>query len=59
MSFVPGMMFGETATLDGRGLAADATSTVQVLPRAALAAEDLALAQRLVLNIAVHLSGRL
>ncbi len=66
LSFAPGMMFGETAMLDGRGRTADAVadmpSTVHALPRAALdalAEEDPALAQRLVLNIAVHLSERL
>ena len=62
----PGMMFGETAMLDGSGrtaaAVADCSSVVHRLDKAALeslSATDPKLGQRLALNIAVHLAERL
>ena len=62
----PGMMFGETAMLDGSGrtaaAVADRSSVVHRLDKAALeslSATDPKLGQRLALNIAVHLAERL
>ena len=64
--FPRGMMFGETAMLDGRGrtaaAVADCASVVYRLDRTAferLSATDPQLGQRLALNIAVHLAERL
>ncbi|CAN5508283.1 hypothetical protein BH10PSE17_BH10PSE17_36820 [soil metagenome] len=66
VSFSPGMIFGETAMLDGRGRTADAhadvRSRVRSLARealAALSATDPDLAQHLMVNVARHLSERL
>ncbi len=66
VSFPPGMVFGETAMLDGGGRTADAVAdtaaVVQVLTRAdfdRLSAADPVLAAVLSLNIARHLSERL
>ncbi len=65
-SFGPGVVFGETAMLDGRGrsaaAAADEPSVLYVLTRAdfdALQARDPALANLVLLNIARELSARL
>ncbi len=65
-SFVPGVIFGETAMLDGAGrtasAAADEPSVVYVLNRTdfdKLRAGDPALANLLLLNIARQLSARL
>ncbi len=62
----PGMMFGETAMLDGSGrtaaAVADRASVVHRLDKAALeslSANDPKLGQRLALNIAIHLAERL
>ena len=62
----PGMMFGETAMLDGSGRTAaaiaDRPSVVHKLDKTAfehLSGSDPALGQRLALNIAVHLAERL
>jgi MFS superfamily sulfate permease-like transporter len=66
VSFSPGMSFGETAVLDGRGrtasAVADCASTVHALPVSAMATlqrEDPALAAQLYCNLARHLSERL
>jgi hypothetical protein len=66
VTFPPGMMFGETAMLDGSGrtaaAVADRSSVVHRLDKAALeslSATDPKLGQRLALNIAVHLAERL
>ena len=66
VSFSPGMMFGETAMLDGRGrtaaAVADTAAVVHALSKRAfedLSAANPALGQRLLLNIAVHLAERL
>ncbi|CAN5409927.1 hypothetical protein BH09PSE6_BH09PSE6_09170 [soil metagenome] len=66
VSFSPGMIFGETAMLDGRGRTADAHADVRSRVRAltrdqltALTASDPMLAQRLMVNVARHLSERL
>ncbi len=66
LSLSPGMMFGETAMLDGRGrsaaVVADSDAVVHELARAeldALDAEQPQLASRLYRNIALHLSQRL
>jgi len=66
VSFSPGMCFGETAVLDGRGRTADAradeASTVFELPAALLhelQREQPAVAARLYRNLALHLSERL
>lgn len=66
VSFSPGMMFGETAMLDGKGRSAaacaDRDSIVHELHHAdidALGAADSALAAGLYRNIATHLSERL
>jgi SulP family sulfate permease len=66
VSFSPGMMLGETAMLDGQGRTADAIadapSVVHTLTREALEqlrGEDPVLAERLMTNIARHLSERL
>ena len=65
-SFSPGVMFGEIAILDGVGRSADAVvdcdSVVYVLKREAfdaLRVTDPALGERLMRNIALHLSERL
>jgi MFS superfamily sulfate permease-like transporter len=66
VSFSPGMTFGETALLDGRGRTADAVadeaSTVQALRAEALdrlQREAPELAAQLYRNLALHLSTRL
>jgi MFS superfamily sulfate permease-like transporter len=66
LSISPGMMFGETAMLDGGGrsaaVVADSEATVYALTQDALNAigrEHPALAAQLYRNIAVHLSERL
>jgi SulP family sulfate permease len=66
VTFSPGMMFGETAMLDGSGRTAaaiaDRTSVVHKLDKTAfetLSASDPKLGQRLALNMAVHLAERL
>ena len=66
VTFPPGMMFGETAMLDGSGRTAaavtDRASVVHKLEKTAferLSAADPKLGQRLALNIAVHLAERL
>ncbi len=66
LSLSPGMMFGETAMLDGRGrsaaVVADTDATVVALTQDTLHGierEHPALAARLYRNIAVHLSERL
>ena len=66
ITFPPGMMFGETAMLDGSGrtaaAVADRSSVVHKLEKTALeslSATDPKLGQRLALNIAVHLAERL
>src|SRR5205085_1519315 len=66
VSFSPGMIFGETAALDGGGRTADAVadidSTVYALGAADLAqleAADPAVAAQLYRNLARHLSQRL
>jgi len=66
VTFSPGMMFGETAMLDGSGRTAaaiaDRASVVHKLDKTAfeyLSASDPKLGQRLALNIAVHLAERL
>jgi SulP family sulfate permease len=66
VTFPPGMMFGETAMLDGSGrtavAVADRASVVHGLHKTAfetLSATDPRLGQRLALNIAVHLAERL
>ncbi len=66
VSFSPGMMFGETAMLDGSGRTADAVAdtaaVVHSLNKLAferLSAADPKLGQRLALNIATHLAERL
>jgi len=66
VTFPPGMMFGETAMLDGSGrtaaAVADCTTVVHQLDKTAfetLSANDPKLGQRLALNIAVHLAERL
>ena len=66
VSFSPGMTFGETAVLDGRGRTAsalaDQPSTVYALSVDAMAAldrEDPALAAQVYRNLALHLSERL
>ena len=66
VSFSPGVMFGEVAMLDGSGRSADAVadsdSVVYVLTRAAfdaLRADEPVLGERLMHNIALHLSERL
>lgn len=66
VSFSPGMCFGETAVLDGRGRTAharaDVPSTVLELPAALLAEierEQPAVAARIYRNLALHLSERL
>jgi len=66
VTFPPGMMFGETAMLDGSGrtaaAVADRLSVVHKLDKTAfetLSAADPKLGQRLALNIAVHLAERL
>ena len=66
VSFSPGMCFGETAVLDGRGRTADAVadvdSTVYALPAAALASmrqTDPAIGAQVYCNLAQHLSERL
>ena len=65
-SFAAGVIFGETAMLDGQGRSADAIAdsdaTVHELTSDALdalIAADAALGARLMRNIAVHLSERL
>jgi MFS superfamily sulfate permease-like transporter len=66
VSFSPGMCFGETAVLDGRGRTADAVATtastvhrLAATDLAALAREHPALAAQLHLNLARHVSERL
>ena len=66
VSLSPGMMFGETAMLDGGGRTADAIAdddcTVHMLRQDdldALRAADPALGEQLARNIAVHLAERL
>ena len=66
VTFPPGMMFGETAMLDGSGrtaaAVADRSSVVHKLERAALetlSTTDPKLGQRLAMNIAIHLAERL
>ncbi len=66
VSFSPGMMFGETAMLDGSGrtaaAVADRASVVHRLDKTAferLSGTNPTLGQRLTLNIAVHLAERL
>ncbi len=66
VTFPPGMMFGETAMLDGGGrtaaAVADRASVVHMLSKTAfeaLSTADPQLGQRLALNIAVHLAERL
>jgi anti-anti-sigma regulatory factor len=66
LSLSPGMMFGETAMLDGSGrsagVVADGDAVVHALTRAdldALGAAHPQLASRLYRNIALHLSQRL
>lgn len=66
VTFAPGMMFGETAMLDGSGRTAaalaDRETVVHKLDKAAfdnLSATDPQLGQRLALNIATHLAERL
>ena len=66
VTFPPGMMFGETAMLDGSGRTAaaiaDRETVVHQLDKAAfehLSVTDPKLGQRLALNIAVHLAKRL
>lgn len=66
VTFPPGMMFGETAMLDGSGrtaaAVADRASVVHALDKTAfeiLSATHPKLGQRLALNIAVHLAERL
>jgi SulP family sulfate permease len=66
VTFPPGMMFGETAMLDGSGRTAaaiaDRASVVHRLDKSdfeTLSATDPQLGQRLALNIAVHLAERL
>ena len=66
VTFPPGMMFGETAMLDGSGrtaaAVADRSTVVHRLDKAAfdaLSAADPKLGQRLALNIATHLAERL
>ena len=66
VTFPPGMMFGETAMLDGSGrtaaAVADCASVVHKLDKTAfeaLSVTDPQLGQRLALNIAVHLAERL
>jgi len=66
VTFPPGMMFGETAMLDGSGrtaaAVADSASVVHKLDKTAfeaLSVTDPQLGQRLALNIAVHLAERL
>jgi len=66
VTFPPGMMFGETAMLDGSGrtaaAVADCPSVVHRLDKAAfesLSASDPKLGQRLALNMAIHLAERL
>ena len=66
VTFSLGMMFGETAMLDGSGRTAaaiaDRPSVVHALDKAAfehLSAADPKLGQRLALNIAIHLAERL
>ncbi len=66
VTFSLGMMFGETAMLDGSGRTAaaiaDRPSVVHALDKAAferLSATDPKLGQRLALNIAIHLAERL
>lgn len=66
LTFPPGMMFGETAMLDGSGrtaaAVADRPSVVYQLDKAAfeaLSASSPAIGQRLALNIASHLAQRL
>ncbi len=65
-TFMPGVIFGETAMLDGGGRTATAVaeqpSTVYVLTRAALddiRRDDPALASQILLNLAGELSSRL
>lgn len=66
VTFPPGMMFGETAMLDGSGrtaaAVADCAAVVYGLDKAAVAqlsTADPQLGQRLALNIALHLAERL
>jgi CRP-like cAMP-binding protein len=66
VSFSPGMIFGETAVLDGRGRTAaaiaDAPSEVHELPADALAElqrTDPQIGAQLYRNLAMHLSARL
>jgi SulP family sulfate permease len=66
VTFSLGMMFGETAMLDGSGRTAaaiaDRPSVVHALDKTAferLSAADPTLGQRLALNIAIHLAERL
>ncbi len=66
VTFPPGMMFGETAMLDGSGRTAaaiaDTASVVHRLDKTAfeaLSASNPQLGQRLALNIAIHLAERL
>jgi CRP-like cAMP-binding protein len=66
VSFSPGMLFGETAGLDGGGRTADAVadqaSVVRVVPRALLTElreREPRLCARLYENIAIHLAARL
>ncbi len=66
ITFAPGMMFGETAMLDGSGrtatAVADHSTVVHRLDKTAfenLSANDPKLGQRLALNIAIHLAARL
>jgi SulP family sulfate permease len=66
VTFPPGMMFGETAMLDGQGRSAAAVaerhSVVHKLDKTAfeaLSKTDPQLGQRLALNIALHLAERL
>ena len=66
VTFSSGMMFGETAMLDGSGrtaaAVADRSTVVHALDKTAfetLSASDPTLGQRLALNIAIHLAERL
>ena len=66
VTFSPGMVFGETAMLDGSGrtatAVADCACVVHRLDKAALdslSADHPQLGQRLALNIAIHLAERL
>lgn len=66
VSFSPGLMFGETAMLDGRGRSADAVAdgdcsvhSLSLADMDRLRADDPALGEQLARNIAIHLAERL